>query len=41
MLTVGGNMKKLFLVLLLATTVAQAETYKWTDKEGTVHFSNP
>lgn len=32
-------MKKLFLVLLLATTVAQAETYKWTDKEGTVHFS--
>lgn len=32
-------MKKLFLVLMLATTVAQAETYKWTDKEGTVHFS--
>ena len=34
-------MKKLFFVLLLAaTTVAQAETYKWTDKEGTVHFSD-
>lgn len=32
-------MKKLFLVLLLAATVAQAETYTWTDKEGTVHFS--
>jgi hypothetical protein len=32
-------MKKLFLVLLLATTVAQAETYRWTDSEGTVHFS--
>jgi len=33
-------MKKLLLVLLLAATVAQAETYKWTDKEGTVHFSD-
>ena len=32
-------MKKLLLVLLLAATVAQAETYKWNDKEGTVHFS--
>ena len=32
-------MKKLFLVLMLAATVAQAETYKWTDNEGTVHFS--
>jgi len=32
-------MKKLFLILLLAATAAQAETYKWTDKEGTVHFS--
>jgi hypothetical protein len=33
-------MKKLLLVLLLAATVAQAETYKWTDTEGTVHFSD-
>jgi len=32
-------MKKLLLVLLLAATVAQAETYRWTDAEGTVHFS--
>ncbi len=32
-------MKKLFLVLMLVTTVAQAETYKWTDKGGTVNFS--
>ena len=32
-------MKKLFLAILLATTVAQAETYEWIDKEGTVHFS--
>jgi hypothetical protein len=32
-------MKKVFLVLLLATTVAHAETYKWTDREDTVHFS--
>lgn len=33
-------MKKLILVLLLMTTIAQAETYRWTDKEGTVHFSD-
>ena len=33
-------MKKLILVLLMMSTVAQAETYKWTDKEGTVHFSD-
>ena len=32
-------MKRLILVLLLATTVAQAETFTWTDKGGTVHFS--
>lgn len=33
-------MKKLFLLLLLlATTPAHAETYKWTDSAGTVHFS--
>jgi len=32
-------MKKLVLIILLAATVAQAETYKWTDTEGTVHFS--
>ena len=32
-------MKKLFLVFLLAATVAQAETYRWSDQEGTVHFS--
>ena len=32
-------MKKFILVLLLITTVAQAETYKWIDNEGTVHFS--
>jgi hypothetical protein len=34
----GDGMKTLLLVLLLAATVAQAETYKWTDTEGTVHF---
>ena len=33
-------MKKLFLVFLLLTTVAQAETYRWTDSEGTVHFTD-
>ena len=33
-------MKKLFLILLLLATVAQAETYRWTDAEGTVHFSD-
>ena len=32
-------MKNFFLILLLLATAAQAETYKWTDKEGTVHFS--
>jgi len=32
-------MKKLFLAFLLAASVAQAETYRWTDQEGTVHFS--
>ena len=32
-------MKKLLLVLMLVTTVARAETFSWTDKEGTVHFS--
>jgi Domain of unknown function (DUF4124) len=36
----GGNMKKLLLILLLTATVAHAEIYKWTDKEGTVHFSD-
>ena len=33
-------MKKFFFFLMLMATVAQAETYKWTDKEGTVHFSD-
>lgn len=33
-------MKKLLLILLLATSVAQAETYKWSDGEGTVRFSD-
>ena len=33
-------MKKLLFVLLLAATVAHAETYKWIDSEGTVHFSD-
>ncbi len=33
-------MKKLLFVLLLITTVAYGETYKWTDNEGTVHFSD-
>ena len=32
-------MKKVVLVMLLAATVAQAETYRWNDTEGTVHFS--
>jgi hypothetical protein len=27
-------------MLLLAASVAQAETYEWTDREGTVHFSD-
>jgi hypothetical protein len=34
-------MKKLLVfLLLLVATAAQAETYKWTDKQGTVHFSD-
>jgi len=33
-------MKKLFIVFLLLATVAQAETYRWIDSEGTVHFSD-
>ena len=33
-------MKRLVLILLLAASVAQAETYKWTDQEGTVHFAD-
>ena len=32
-------MKKLILLLLLLTPAAHAETYKWTDSAGTVHFS--
>lgn len=32
-------MKKLLFILLLAATAAHAETYKWIDNEGTVHFS--
>lgn len=32
-------MKKLMLLLLLVATFAHAETYKWTDSAGTVHFS--
>ena len=33
-------MKKILLMLLLAASVAQAETYECTDMEGTVHFSD-
>jgi len=33
-------MKKVILVLLLAATMANAETYKWIDNEGTVHFTD-
>ncbi|MDR3581162.1 MAG: DUF4124 domain-containing protein [Oryzomonas sp.] len=33
-------MKKILLMLLLAASVAHAETYEWTDREGTVHFSD-
>lgn len=33
-------MKRLLLVVLLMTTVAQAETYRWIDKQGTVNFSD-
>jgi len=40
MLSAGVDMKKLVLVFLLAATVAQAETYTWTDNVGTVHFSD-
>ena len=32
-------MKKLILFLLLLATATHAETYKWTDSAGTVHFS--
>ncbi|KAB0670227.1 DUF4124 domain-containing protein [Oryzomonas sagensis] len=32
-------MKRLLIILLLAASAAQAETYEWTDREGTVHFS--
>jgi hypothetical protein len=33
-------MKKLLIILLMSATVAQAETYRWTDAEGTVHFTD-
>ena len=33
-------MKKLFFALLLLATVARAETYSWTNREGTVHFTD-
>lgn len=33
-------MKTLLIFLMLLATAAQAETYKWTDKEGTLHFSD-
>jgi len=33
-------MKKLLLILLLLTTAAHAETYKWIDDGGTVHFAD-
>ncbi|HEX2769685.1 MAG TPA: DUF4124 domain-containing protein [Geobacteraceae bacterium] len=32
-------MKELILIMLLVTTVAHADTYKWIDGEGAVHFS--
>lgn len=32
-------MKKLILLLLLLASAAHAETYKWTDSAGTIHFS--
>lgn len=32
-------MKKLILFLLLLATSVHAETYKWTDSAGTIHFS--
>ncbi len=33
-------MKTLLIILLLAASVAHAETYKWIDSEGTTHFSD-
>ena len=33
-------MKKLFFALLLLATVARAETFSWTDRKGTVHFTD-
>jgi len=33
-------MKKLILFLLLLAPAAHAETYKWTDSAGTIHFSD-
>ncbi len=33
-------MKRLLIILLLSAAVAQAETYKWVDAEGTIHFSD-
>ena len=33
-------MKKLFLIFILTATVSHAEIYKWTDKEGAVHFTD-
>jgi len=33
-------MKKLFLAVFLMTSAAQAETYTWIDKQGTVNFSD-
>jgi hypothetical protein len=33
-------MKKLILLLLLLASAAHAETYKWTDSAGTIHFSD-
>jgi hypothetical protein len=33
-------MKKLLFILLLAATVAHAQTYKWIDSDGIVHFSD-
>ena len=33
-------MKGLILFMLLMTTAAHADTYKWIDNEGTVHFTD-
>ncbi len=33
-------MKKLFFILLLVASVAHGEIYKWTDKNGVVHFAD-